>query len=82
MSFPSNVPTRIHIPKSPESRTTKEDGNRRFNPSRSCRRPRYGNSGIQVGQQKIVTELFHKSKQETAKYKLFIFMSVLLKLDI
>ena len=80
MSIPSNVPTRISISDSADSRAATKNGARCHDTSCTCGRASpTGHRTTSMGQ-KVTTDLFLRQKQDQAKYNLYIFMSKLLGL--
>jgi len=78
MPIPSNVSSRVSLSQPAITGTTTKDGIRCHDTSRTgWRRTAVSTGRSQVGQ-KIVTDLFLKTKQDTAKYNLFMFMIKLL----
>ena len=80
MSISSNVSTRISKPDSADERAARKNGARCHDTSCTCGRVRTtGHQPAQVGQA-VTSELFLRSKQDIAKYNLYMFMTKLLGL--
>ena len=80
MPIQSNVPTGISQPNTTDAGTKKINGARCHDTSCTCGRIKpTGHRAASLGQ-KITTDLFLRSKQETAKYNLYMFLVKLLGL--
>lgn len=80
MSIQSNVPSRISKPRATNNGTTRKDGTRCHDTSCTCGRARRaGHPAAPMGQA-VVTDLFIITKQDQAKYNLYIFVAKLLRL--
>jgi hypothetical protein len=81
MSIQSNVSTGVSKPDATNDVATSKNGVRCHDTSCTCGRVgAAGYSRTQVGQAVISTRLFDRHQNDTAKYKLYMFMNVILGL--